>query len=224
MLSPKDATFAEVIDAALAHRPRDRRILVAVDGIGASGKSLFAASCRPHIVKRPVVVDHVDDFFNPPDIRHARGRFSPEGFWLDTYNYDALIGDALAPLSADGSGRYRSASFNRETGVEDEAPERQAPGNAVVIVEGAFLHRPELVGFWDFSIFLDVPFDEAKQRMNQRAGHDLPDTLLQRYFNAQRIYFRAAMPWERASIVIDNHDFREPRIIAPADSAAVHVR
>lgn len=224
MLLSRDALVAEVMHAALAQQPRDRRVLVAVDGIGASGKSVFAAECCANILERPAIVVHVDDFFNPPAVRHARGRYSPDGFWLDTYNYDALISDALAPLSADGSGRYRSASFNRETGVEERASVRQAPGDAVVIVEGAFLHRSELVAWWDFSVFLDVPFDEARRRMNQRADRKLPDTLLKRYYDAQRIYFREAQPWERASVVIDNSDFNEPRITAATDCVAARGR
>lgn len=32
----------------------------------------------------------------------------------------------------------------------------QAAENAVVIVEGMFLHRDELAGCWDYSCFLDV--------------------------------------------------------------------
>ncbi len=56
------------------------RPLIAIDGIGASGKSSFAAQIATLIQSRPVVVLHADDYFNPSAIRHARGRQSPEGF------------------------------------------------------------------------------------------------------------------------------------------------
>jgi uridine kinase len=72
--------------------------LVAVDGVGASGKTTFAAALAKSITSRPVVVVHVDDFFYPAEIRHRMGRQSPEGFWLDTYNYAALTSSALMPL------------------------------------------------------------------------------------------------------------------------------
>ncbi|MGV0153296.1 hypothetical protein ACSW29_08165 [Rhodococcus sp. GB-02] len=34
----------------------------------------------------PLIAIHVDDFLNPSKIRHRRGRQSPEGFWLDSYD------------------------------------------------------------------------------------------------------------------------------------------
>ena len=60
------------------------RALVAVDGVGGSGKSTFAASLAKCITDRPVVILHVDDFFQPsppldcgvihhPDARLSRG-------------------------------------------------------------------------------------------------------------------------------------------------------
>ncbi len=37
-----------------------------------------------------------------------------------------------------------------------------------------------------------------------------------RYTGSQQIYFREARPWERASLVVDNADFNEPRVIGAA--------
>ncbi|MGZ6754483.1 MAG: uridine kinase, partial [Nocardioides sp.] len=45
-----------------------------------------------------------------------------------------------------------------------------APASAVVVVDGLFLHRDELVDAWDFSVFLEVPFDETARRMAVRDG------------------------------------------------------
>jgi uridine kinase len=78
--------------------------------------------------------------------------------------------------------------------------------------ERAFLHRDELAHFWDYSIFLDVPFDEANRRMTERGGLDealVPD-LLRRYNDAQSLYLARAQPWKRASVVIDNSDPTNP--------------
>jgi hypothetical protein len=40
----------------------------------------------------------------------------------------------------------------------------------VLLLDGIFLHRDELVGAWDFSVFLDVPVDIAVARMVERDG------------------------------------------------------
>ena len=63
--------------------------VVAIDGVDGSGKTTFTKSLAAQLNERPAIVIHVDDFLNPPEIRHRRGRLSPEGFWLDSYDYDA---------------------------------------------------------------------------------------------------------------------------------------
>src|SRR5690625_85085 len=59
---------------------------------------------RPKIENRPVVIIHADDFLNPPSVRLAKGRTSPEGFGEDSYDYAALRKHVLAPLGATGEG------------------------------------------------------------------------------------------------------------------------
>ena len=49
-----------------------------------------------------------------------------------------------------------------------------APRDAVLIVDGIFLHRPELRDLWDWSVWLDVPYEVAYARMALRDGCD-PD-------------------------------------------------
>jgi uridine kinase len=85
----------------------------------------------------------------------------------------------------------------------------------VLVVDGLFLHRDELAAAWDLSVFLDVPFTVTVQRMALRDGTnpdpDHPDT--HRYTAAQRIYYAACTPHERATVLIDNTDFRLPRVL-----------
>jgi hypothetical protein len=53
---------------------------------------------------------------------------------------------------------------------------RLAQPDALAIVDGLFLHRPELVGYWDFSIFLDVKFQISIPRGAARGpGYGSPD-------------------------------------------------
>lgn len=193
------------------------RRLVAVDGIDGSGKTCFVANLVNEIRDRPVILIHVDDFLNPSPVRYAKGRASPEGFWEDTYNYPALNDRLLAPLGPHGDGWYSPASYDSETDLEAEVEALWAPSDALVVVEGMFLHRDELVSHWDASVFLDVPFTETAARMAIRNGSN-PDPehpTMRRYVGGQRLYFEAARPWERATFVVDNFDFASPRLIHP---------
>lgn len=84
-----------------------------------------------------------------------------------------------------------------------------------VIVDGLFLHRDELVDLWDFSIWLDVPFEVSVPRMGARDGTspDPDDPSQRRYVEGNRIYMEACKPWQRATMVIENADFEAPLIV-----------
>ena len=198
------------------------RRLLAVDGVDGSGKTIFAAKLAAQIRDRPVIVIHADDFLNPSHVRHAKGRASPEGFWNDTYNYAALHDRVLAPLGPQGDGCYVPASYDPATDRTVPVEACLAPLNALVLVEGMFLHRDELASRWDSSVFLDVPFTETAARMAIRNGSN-PDPdhpTMDRYMGGQRLYFEAARPWERATFVVDNSDVASPRIIRPGMASA----
>ncbi|MGZ0711339.1 uridine kinase (plasmid) [Coraliomargarita sp. W4R53] len=208
-----------VTDAVLMGLPTDRRVLMAIDGVDGSGKSTFAATLADREQRRPVVTIHLDRFLNPPAVRHRRGRESPEGFWLDTHDYAAFRSLALEPLSAVGNGEYRECSD-----AEDDATcaPKTAAANALVLFEGMFLHRDELAGTWDRSIFLDVPFEATARRMAVRDGSN-PDpehSSMRRYVAGQRLYFRTSKPWDRADLVIDNTSPARPRIMSSAHTTA----
>lgn len=99
----------------------------------------------------------------------------------------------------------------------------RAPEDALVVVEGMFLHRDELVPYWDASVFLDVPFIETAARMAVRNGSspDPEQPTMRRYVGGQRLYFEAARPWERATFVVENSDFTSPKVIRPETVSTV---
>jgi len=216
------ASGIEEIALLLGRELSPSRVLVAIDGPDGSGKTTFAHRLARQFDRRPTIVVHVDDFLNPSTLRYARGRSSPEGFWLDSYNYDALRTHVLDPLSCEDVAWYRPSCYDSATDTEHLVDPVLAPSDAVVLVEGLFLHRDELVSRWDASIFLDVPFAETARRMAIRDGsHSDPDhASMRRYVGGQRIYYAAARPWERATLVVDNTS-NVPRVIDPCQVSAM---
>ena len=80
----------------------------------------------------------------------------------------------------------------------------RVPNDAVLLIDGIFLHRDELHTNWDFSLFLDIPFAETFRRMALRDGFD-PDPLAasnRRYFQGQEIYLATCNPKLRATLVL----------------------
>ncbi|GIF78309.1 uridine kinase [Asanoa siamensis] len=198
--------------------PRDGTcVRVGVDGPDGAGKTMFADGLAAVLRERgrPVVRISLDDFHHVRAVRYRAGPRSPEGFWRDSYDYARFRADVLEPFGPHGSRRYRVAGHDLRTDAILSPEPQLAPPHAVLVVDGLFLHRDELGAPWDLSVFLDVPFTVTARRMALRDGTepdpDHPD--MQRYVGAQRIYFAACAPRERATVLVDNTDVHRPRIL-----------
>jgi uridine kinase len=189
---------------------------VAIDGVDAAGKSTFADQLKAHVEKygRPVIRASVDGFHNPSTVRYQRGRLSPEGYYLDSFNYRALLDALLLPLGPRGDLMYREAVFDYRQDRWLQSAPRKAQADSVLLFDGVFLLRPELLSLWDLRIFLDITFDEMTRRGLRRIpGDSDAETLYaQRYVPGQKLYHLNAAPGRRADIVIDNNDPESPRV------------
>lgn len=185
-----------------------RPAVIAVDGVDGSGKTTFATRLAAAIegAGRPAVIVHEDDFLAPREVRYRLGRESPEGYFRDSYDLVAFTERVLDPLRPRGDRRIQRAVFDHRTDSPNQAPVEEVLVNAIVIVEGMFLHRDELVNRWDWSVFLDVPVTETVRRMARRDGsHPDPEhPTMRRYVEGQRIYLATCHPRERATVVLDN--------------------
>jgi uridine kinase len=118
-------------------------------------------------------------------------------------------------LSGQGNRRFRRAAFDHRRDAPIVAPDEHAPSDAILLFDGIFLHRPELRGYWHYSVFLDVPFHVSIPRGAQR-GEGSPDPGApsnQRYVEGQRIYLRTCHPSEAATVVVNNEELDAPFIV-----------
>jgi ABC-type glutathione transport system ATPase component len=85
-------TRAEMLSEVAGLLPS--RGLVGVDGVDGAGKTTFCDGLAQVLRSRgrEVVRASVDDFHHPRAIRWQRGRTSPEGFFLDSYDYERFAG------------------------------------------------------------------------------------------------------------------------------------
>lgn len=189
-------------------------VRVAVDGVSGAGKTSFAGELAIVLQRagRMVIRATTDDFHYPKAQRYRLGRDSPDGHYLESYDYDAMRCQLLDPLGVGGSRRYRTAVFDCDLDRPIISAQRVAPDGAILIFDGLFLNRDELRHYWDVSIFLDVPFEIATERCAQRDGgvanYRHPSN--RRYIEGETRYLQECRPQDRASIVIDNSDFLRP--------------
>jgi uridine kinase len=213
------AGVARLACATEAHHP----VRTAVDGVTASGKSTFAAELAAAVsaLGRPPIHVTMDGFHHPRAHRHRRGRGSAVGYYEDAYDFGALAEHVLLPLGPGADCRYRTAIIDLDSDEAVEEESRLAPANAVVIVDGSFLQRPETDGLWDQRVFLHTDLSVARERGLRRdsaalggetAAAELYDA---RYHAAARLYLAAVDPVTRADIVVDNNDLAAPRIVRP---------
>lgn len=194
--------LSDDIAASLADLPQ--RAIVAVDGVDGAGKTTFADSLKPLIENfgRQVVRASVDGFHNQAAVRYSRGKSSPLGYFLDSYNYDELRHFLVEPFRK-GEAVVETARFDHRVDLPRITREIVGP-SAILIIDGIFLHRDELWTLWDYSIYLSVPFALAYKRMAIRDGSD-PNPQADsnhRYYAGQRIYLDMCRPQERATLVI----------------------
>jgi uridine kinase len=85
------------------------------------------------------------------------------------------------------------------------------------LLEGVFLLRPELIGFHDLTVLLDIPssavIGRAQKRDVPRLGGDVLRKYNKKYLEAQRRHFAEVDPWTVADIIIDNSDWEHPRVV-----------
>jgi uridine kinase len=113
---------------------------------------------------RVVIRASIDDFQRPRAQRYRQGPQSPQGYYQDAFDYPSLQNALLRPLGPTGNGQYRRAVFDFSTDTALITREEHAPLNAILLVDGVFLLRPELDRLWDYRIFVQVDFEVALQR------------------------------------------------------------
>lgn len=218
METPEQTKVFEQLAKHITSIKRLHPIRVAIDGIDASGKTTFADKLASYIktLHRPVIRASIDGFHRPRVERYRRGETSPIGYYEDSFDYKALKDDLLVPLATSGNSRYRIAVFDYLTDTPLELPQKEAPDNAILLCDGIFLLRPEVVQEWDYCIFVQVDFEVGLQRALVRdltafkTSEAIETRYTQRYYPAQRLYFEAAQPQKHADAIIDNNDFEFP--------------
>lgn len=205
------------LTATIADMAQDRRVLVAFDGPDAGGKTTMAnsvASTLPGAVVRA----SVEGFHRRREVRMARGLDSPEGYYRDSFNLEALEEELLSPFLA-GNGLVRTRVFDYRTDQSVDGEFEAVLPSATLIIDGVFLLRPELRRWWNLGIYVHVPDEVSLARAIARDSdvyggpEETEMKYRSRYLPGQALYRMEAHPQDAALVVIDNSDPDRPEVL-----------
>ncbi|MFF5228933.1 AAA family ATPase [Dactylosporangium sp. NPDC000521] len=207
------AHLAEAVGSVTAAHPTR----VAVDGPPAAGKTTLADELAAVLRTqgRAVIRATIDDFLFPRAQRYPRGEYSAEGCYFDTHDNDALTRVLLDPLGPGGDRRFQQAVYDHTADTALSPPVTTAPADAVLLFDGVFLMRPELIDRWDLRVFVSTALEKTvdravirERRVSSRA--DVERRWRERYIPAQQLYFTTVRPTEHADIIVHNDEPQQP--------------
>jgi len=190
---------------------------VAIDGPPAAGKTTLADELAVVLRERgrDVIRATIDDFLFPRARRYARGEYSAEGCYFDTHDYDALKRVLLDPLGPGGDRRFQRAVYDRTADTALSPPVTTAAVDAMLVFEGVFLMRPELIDRWDLRIFVSTTLENTvdravirERRTSSRAA--IERRWRERYLPSQQLYFATVRPTEHVDIIVHNDEPQQP--------------
>ena len=188
---PPSDSPAPFVRHARALAQSGRRVLVAIDGRCASGKTTLAGELSERYGWSVV---HMDDFFLQPAQRTAERCAEPGG----NLDRERFLSEVLAPLRDGKPVRFRP--FDCHT-MRLKEPVSLAL-SPVVLIEGAYSCHPLLWEFYDLRVFLTVDPAEQAERILRRNGPEGAAAFSRRWIPLEERYFAAFSIEKRCDYVL----------------------
>ncbi len=188
----------DVLTAVLSRLPvvsPDAVRLICIEGLGGAGKSTLSRELAMR--SGDIIVVHGDDFYGPEE-RDWRS-WTPEQGYRRYFDHQRLERELLRPLQAGRVGRIQR--YDWETNALGDWVTVEPQG--VVLVEGVYLLRPELRGYWDFSVYVETPRSLRQERLYAR-GERGPGWIA-RWAAAEDYYEQVEQPAAVADLVISGY-------------------
>lgn len=167
-----------ILDNIDALTQSNGRLLVAIDGRCASGKTSTAAALQ---AARGWPVIHMDQFFLRPEQRSA-ARYAVPGENID---HERFLQEVLLPLRSGKAAAYRPFSCHSQ----QLEPPISLPDSPVYIIEGSYSCHPLLRQYYDLRIFLTVDPQTQAERILVRNGPEYAQVFRDKWIPLEERYF-----------------------------------
>ena len=190
-------SLANIVDCLKMLQHQGVCLLVAIDGPGGAGKSTLARLLKEQLKTLGwlvAVVTH-DDFYLPSHQRENQQR----GVIGCDFDWERLRDQVLTPIRAGRSAHYQR--YDWETDVLAEW--RTISASDVVLVEGVYTMRRELVNLYDLKIWVECPKAIRLARGIARDGEKARTIWKQDWMPKEDDYVKTHLPHERANLSIN---------------------
>lgn len=174
------AACRDAIDRIVREKEKKQRILVAIDGPCASGKSTLAGILARVFGAGTV---HTDDFVIPHWLK------TPERLQVPGGNLDdqRLIGEVLEPWKREEYIIYQRYDCHDRRYV----PADPIPRGDMLILEGSCALLPSLRVYADVRLFMTAPWEIRKERLIKRESPESFERFTDMWIPLENAYFEA---------------------------------
>ena len=155
-------------------------VRLAIEGGSASGKSTLGRMLEDIY---GCTLFHMDDFFLPPEMRTRERLEEPGG----NVHRERFLSEVLMPLSRGETVEYRRFDCSR---LEIMPPVKKLPGR-LTVTEGAYSMHPELAGYYNLSVFMEVDPELQRRRILARNSPDIAARHFSSWIPMEDRYFQA---------------------------------
>ncbi|MEK4426453.1 uridine kinase family protein [Solibacillus sp. FSL K6-1523] len=188
-------SLKQLVDSINESSKKKSTLLIGIDGCGGSGKSTFADKIKEECSN--VTIVHKDDFYLPSsEIINTHPTKKPIGADFD---WKRLLTQVLEPLSQEKEGHYQRYDWDTDSLAEWHT----VPVGGIVIIEGVYSIRKELVDRYDFKVWVDCPREKRLSRGLDRDGEEAREMWENNWMISEDIYVEKHKPYESADIVAD---------------------
>lgn len=206
------SAILEVVTNRILSVKKNGPILVAVNGKDASGKTIFSGQLVGYlrsVTDRPVIQVSFDGFLNEASIRNAPFESEGRGSYEYAFNYQGFLKHFLLPLSSTPP-KYVEAIYDVHKDEVLTNKPIEANTSSIFIIDGLFLFRQDMVGYWDYKILLQadeaVILDRGPKRDAEIFGglESARQRYTERYLPSQEVYYGEVNPSRLADVIIEN--------------------
>lgn len=177
----------EKLDELLSIGP----VKLAIEGGSASGKTTLSDLLASIY---DCTVFHMDDFFLRPEQRTPERYAEPGG----NVDRERFLAEVLLPLSNGEVVNYRKFHC---TSMILEEPIQITP-KKLVIIEGAYSMHPDLAGYYDLSVFLEISPELQRERILRRNTPEMAKRFFETWIPLEETYFSEMNIKEQCDMVI----------------------